>query len=537
MQYNIMKLIQLDRQQWVSQWLRPLIVITMIMCLNLSLVSLVRAFNPAWSGNTLLAGMLLTTLEALYSRRILISQHHHQDLFYLARYHLVEWGMLIMALKLIQLLSYPTQLLRELQLVWQEPAEAINFEFSMMLTLGLLAWVITRQTLSNFDNLQDPNESGLAMEELSQNFFLGGALILLISGLTQLLLVWQLNYATIQAQIFNLKRPHVEGIILNVLVYFILGLVLLSQVNLTRLLIRWQRQEIEVAPQLISQWIKYSFAFLSVLALFAFMLPTNYTLGFLASAGRVIAFILAIINFILELLLFLITLPILWLLHQLLGTALNADTPMPTPPPSPIDSTAMQTPSFWLELLQSVGFWLVMLIIIFYLVKTYLNDHPELMQLLKSIRLFNLLQNIISRLRQLLRQVWGYGASWRPKKLNLSPLFQAHDVSTHKRNWLGHGDSPRDQILHYYRDLLQQLEHFSYRRRQDHTPYEYEPQLRQAMPEVETEVHALTAAFVQARYSQADFTPDQAASAKQQWQLIRSSAEHEEVTTNEEKNE
>ena len=330
-----MKLIQLDRQQWVSQWLRPLIVITMIMCLNLSLVSLVRAFNPAWSGNTLLAGMLLTTLEALYSRRILISQHHHQDLFYLARYHLVEWGMLIMALKLIQLLSYPTQLLRELQLVWQEPAEAINFEFSMMLTLGLLAWVITRQTLSNFDNLQDPNESGLAMEELSQNFFLGGALILLISGLTQLLLVWQLNYATIQAQIFNLKRPHVEGIILNVLVYFILGLVLLSQVNLTRLLIRWQRQEIEVAPQLISQWIKYSFAFLSVLALFAFMLPTNYTLGFLASAGRVIAFILAIINFILELLLFLITLPILWLLHQLLGTALNADTPMPTPPPSP----------------------------------------------------------------------------------------------------------------------------------------------------------------------------------------------------------
>jgi hypothetical protein len=62
---------EVKRTPWADNFFRPLLLTVMIMCFNISLVNLVRLVNPAWNGIYFLTGMLLTTIEALYSYRVL----------------------------------------------------------------------------------------------------------------------------------------------------------------------------------------------------------------------------------------------------------------------------------------------------------------------------------------------------------------------------------------------------------------------------------------------------------------------------------
>src|SRR4029453_17310782 len=119
--------------------------------------------------------------------------------------------------------------------------------------------------------------------------------------------------------------------------------------------------------------------FLALVTLIAFLLPTEYTLGLLATIGIFVQFILNIFIFILQLIIVLITLPLSWLL-SLLGVEDAGLRPAPprVPPPD-LGNAGAGYPS-WLEILRSVIFWGLTLAILAYLLKTYLDDHPELLQ-------------------------------------------------------------------------------------------------------------------------------------------------------------
>lgn len=506
------------RSPWVDYFFRPVLVVIMIMCLSFSLVNLVRLFNPAWRGAYFLVGMLLTAAEAIFSYRLL-KRRQLRGLDVL-RYRLAEAAVLVLLLKLLSFgEKRPARIWSELLLMWQDPLNFINIEFYVLLVLALVAWLAATDTIDDFEALYDPaqfySEHVLPLSSLAGRFYWGGVMLVLVSGVTQ----W-LSRAGLSSLI-DFRRPSLGGVILNVLVYFILGLVLLSQAHLTRLQVRWSIQRITVTGDLARQWARYGLILLGLVGLVAFLLPTSYSLGFLETFGFFFQLLLGWLIFLLQLLFFLLLLPLAWLL-SLFGQEL-ALTPMAAPPATlqPGNSGGATRPA-WLDILRSLLFWLVIATVAWYLVKNYFADHPELGRGLGRIKFLGaalaLLARLWRRLAGLARLGWD--------RVLTTAIFRESGPSpvsrSRYRRWAGLGSlTAREKVVYYYLNILERVQKGGLARRPPQTPFEFEPELSQAAPEAEQEVSILTQAFVQARYSRQELNETQAGLARVLWQRIR----------------
>lgn len=509
------EVLQIKRSPWADNFFRPLLITIMIMCFNYSMVALVRVINPAWRGTYFLMGLLVTTVEAIYSYRVL--RHWRSRGISVLRYRVAEWTVLLLMLKILSFADKPVAFIwTQLQAMWQDPANFIDFEYYVLLVLAFIAWAAATDTMADFEALHDPySDRTVVLDNLATRFFWGGTLLVLISGISRWILTAGIS------SLVDFQRPTLGGIIFNVLLYFVLGLVLLSQARLTTLLVRWRVEKITVPAGIVKRWAKYGSLLLGFIALLAFFLPTGYTLGILTSAAIVIRFLLIIIGLIVELLLFLISLPVL-LLFNLLGHSPIEPTPPPTFPALP-ERPLDVAPTPWLEAIRSLVFWLLALAIIWYLVKVYLSDHPELIQGLKRFRPIALIISLTEHLWQWLMGLVLAGFDRIPKRVILTRQ-EPGSAATPARlwRWFGLGGlSPRERIVYYYLNILKRVEQRGPARQGHQTPFEYEPGLKQAVPAAQTEVHQLTGVFVRARYSREEFTEEQATLVKWLWQQIR----------------
>ncbi|MCL4302587.1 MAG: DUF4129 domain-containing protein [Anaerolineae bacterium] len=511
------ELLEVKPHPWADNFFRPLLLTVMIMCFNIALVNLVRLFNPAWNGAYFLLGMLLTTVEAIYSYRVLKLYRSRGGS--LLRYRLAEAAVLILLLKLLHLAGKPLpQMMVEVQALWQDPESFINLEFYVVLILAAVAWLAATHTMEDFEALRDPyifrTDSISPLDELASRFFWGGGLLVLISGVTQ----WVARSGW--SSLADWQRPSLGGVILNVLVYFTLGLAMLSQAHLTSLLLRWRIQRINVAPNLVKQWAKYGLIFLGLVLAAAFVLPTGYTLGFLASASILVILLIDVVLFLIQLLILLLTLPLAWLLSLLGQAPAERFSGMPELPvlPEPAPSAA---PLPWLEALRSLIFWLLAAAIAGYFLKIYLADHPELVKALKRFKPLGFLAGLLNYLWQKLTGLAQAGLELLPHRLVLTGQGQNEGPGKYRR-WAGlSGLSPRERILYYYLNIVERAARQGTVRQKHQTPFEFEPDLSQVVPEAQPAVNLLTQAFVRARYSQEAFEETQAGLVKVLWQQIR----------------
>jgi len=509
------EVIRVKRNPWADNFIRPLLITVMIMCINISLVNLVRLVNPAWRGSYFLLGMLITTVEAIYSYRVL--QKYRTSGISVLRYRIAEAALLLLTLKLLSFMDKPLSLvLAQFRLMWQTPSAFFDNELYMVLTLASLAWFAATFTVADFEALYDPYlDNRGTLSSLAERFFWGGGILVIISGITQWIARAGISSLT------DWQRPSIGGIILNVLVYFMVGLVLLSQVNLVTHLVRWRVQKITVAPGLTKQWVKYGIIFFVIVTAVAFLLPTQYGMGLLDTAGVVIRFIIGILFFIFQLFIVLLTLPLGWLLSFFGATAPDYRN-IPPPPPPVLPDGGAGTAYPWLEFLRSLVFWLLALGVGGYLLKSYLDDHPDLLKQIKSLKFFLLLFKLLA---QLWRQMWGMvqtGLEMLPQKVRPPAQPLGKQSLLERFNWLRlRGLAPRERIIYYYLNILKQAEKSGPPRRESQTPYEYEPDLQKTAQDAQSEVHQLTDVFVHARYSLSIFDDDQASVVKQRWQRIR----------------
>lgn len=499
---------------WADNFFRPLLIIAMIMCLNFAVVQLVQLANPAWNGGFFLLAMLLTTVEAAYSYRI--RRNFVGRGGSLLRFRLVEMGVLALLLRLMLLIDAPwPAAMAELRAIWQEPSLFITTEYYMVLCLALSAWGVTTLTIADLDLLYDPHvDNSTTLDSLAERFFWGGTVLVLLSGITQ----WVARAGF--GSLVDTGRPSLGGVVLNVLIYFVLGLVLLSQVNLTRLQLRWQVQKISVSPGLVKVWAKYGLLFLGAVMVAAFLLPTRYTLGLLTTAGLALTALIELIIFLFQLLLVLLTLPLMLLLTWL-GLSPPAALPsMPAAPPPLLPSPAAAA-SPWLELLRSVLFWLVAVGAVGYLLKTYLDDRPELVAQLKSLRPIALLWQLLARLWALLKRWTAAGLDALPDQLPaVGPMTGRGALRP--TGWRGWRDlSPRSRVVRYYLNVLSQAEKRGAARQPFQTPYEYRPTLTDSAPDVGPEIEELTEAFVHARYSPRPVDETEAVAVQKWWRRIK----------------
>ncbi|MFQ5611450.1 MAG: DUF4129 domain-containing protein [Anaerolineae bacterium] len=502
----------MTRNPWMDNLFRPLLIVAMVACIALSLVNLLRLFFPAWNGLTLMGSMVLAAVEGIYAYRVLrrLGWRGWARL----RYRLAEWAVLIVVLKLISYGDFqPAAIWRDLQTTLQAPLNFFSLPFVVLLFLALLAWRAATDTLIDFESLYDPLEGRYylapPLDLLASRYFWGGAVLIVTTGLTRVGL----------SQLLNLSRPSVPGLILNVLVYFLLGLVLLSQARLTTLLSRWQRQQIEVSPALTQRWSRYALLVFGLMAAGAFLLPTGYSLGLLETVAALVGLLVNIGLFIW----FLLTLPLLglsWLFSQLFGGDVGGGRPFVPPPPPLGGAGAGPGGPGWWEVVRSLIFWALALAIGGYLIRAYLRDHPDLLAWLGRIGLLRALAGLLAGWWRWLRALVFGVVERLPRPVRLKKSGEA--AARRRWRWPRLANlSPRERILYYYLSALERAGRQGIPRGKSQTPYEFEPDLGSAVPGVEHELGLLTEAFVQARYSRRTFDGAQVELVKISWQRVR----------------
>jgi hypothetical protein len=175
------------------------------------------------------------------------------------------------------------------------------------------------------------------------------------------------------------------------------------------------------------------------------------------------------------------------------------------------------------ELIRSIIFWAIFLIIVGWALKNYLGRHREWLAVLRSIPVLRwfvqgttwLWQALHLGGRQLANAVDSGLRRMRSKQTLGQPIVERMHLLNLRRL------SPRERVQYFYLAMVRRGAQRGMPRQQSQTPREYAVMLESSLPEVYGEIDALTESFAEARYSRHDVTPEHAGLAQTLWQRIK----------------
>ncbi len=484
----------------------------MFACIALSVAQFVRAFVPDWNAAYMVIGIFLVSLEAFYARQMVRRQRLWGREWWTFR--VAEWVVILVALKLVSYVARsPQEFLADLAAWQQDPRNIVTLEFMIVAVLAYFAWLGAGDVARNFEELQQAPESGyfdpsLSLGELQRLFFNGGVILLIGTGLTQVGL----------SMVLQLDRPPVGGLILNVLLYFVVGLLLLSQGRFELLQTRWRFNDIPVSRNLALRWAFLAGVTLVVVAVAVSFLPTRYTIGLLTVLNWLLSLVLSILFFGWLIVTYYIWAFLSWLLTLLFGRpeALPARPALPALPAAP---PMVQTgESDWLAMLRGIVFWAVLLFVVGYAFYQFTRTRKEWWESAARRpgvgRLFSLFAAWWAWLRGTTKRVTGAVrvrmARAAPSALPAAP------------RWLRLGSlTPRELIVYFYLSTAQRASKLGMGRAPSETAREYAARLRSAVPEGAPDVETLTTAFETSRYSAVAVTPRDTRTPRRSWERLR----------------
>jgi len=507
----------MNESPWVKNVFRPLIVGGMLGAIAVSLVNLIRLFFPSWSGIFMVAGCALATIEANYSYRLIRAERlSGADLL---RFRTFELALLFILLRIGSYIGVPwSQVLSDVRTWPQEPWRIVDPEVGGAFILALWCWTVATQTTKDLERIGEPvikDKYYVApVDALTTRFFWGGAILLALAGITRIGL----------SALLNLSRPSVPGLVLNVLIYFVLGLAMMGHIRYAQLTDRWRKENLDVPKTLVARWVRYTLLLLTLAGVIAFLLPTAYTLPLLDVASIVIGAILYVFNLIFQLLM-LILLLLLYPLAKLFGVQTRRQPMERIPPPTLPPTTPGDAAPAWLEIVRSVAFWAVALGIVVYVFRSYLRDRPDLGEALIAFRPIRILRQFLVALW---RQLTGLADAARerlPARLRLRRERTEEEQQTPDRGLLRFfrlgSRSRRERMLYYYLSILRRAARQGYPRDPSQTPYEYDTRLGPTIPQAERALEDLTEAFVETRYSQHAVEREQEERTRDAWKRVR----------------
>lgn len=470
--------------------LRPLILATMVGCIAYAVIEALALFLPVslryFVGVTVVGGAAGYYVHR-FTRVLIPSEAERWRLRLL---------LLALAFPLVKAVGYLgvswSTVLADMRSWLLRPYAFFDGRSLWAYLFFVMAWVATANTADDFERIgvrTEDREETPPLLALSARFFVGGAILLMASGLARVGL----------ASLLDLGRASVSGLIANVLLYFVLGLILLGQTRLLALFNRWRIQHVDISPELAGRWLRYSLIFLVIVAVIAFLLPTGYTVPLL-DLGRWLLWLLwwvaAFLIFLFNLLLF----PLAWLM-SLFGAepAQQPELSMPQPGQLPADNESGLPP--WLLLLRSLVFWGVILWIFFTLIRNTLREHPQLAEAVRQIKILRWLHRWLDALWQWLRGV-GNSVQETLPRLGLADRLRHRQAEGGPGGFLQpRPASARERVLREYLRTLERAADEGLPRRPPQTPEEYQGTLEPELAEAVGEVSALTASFIEARYS------------------------------------
>lgn len=190
-----------------------------------------------------------------------------------------------------------------------------------------------------------------------------------------------------------------------------------------------------------------------------------------------------------------------------------------TPPPSIITES---TPFPWLDLLKSMLFWSVFLIVIGYSIVQYLRQHEEILDVLRKIPGWHIISAFLNWITGIFRGVnKRVSGAIQASRERLRPQADSANLRGFGRFFRLRNLTSRQKVFFYYQALLKRGEETGIPRGESQTPDEYAFRLEGMLPTVEDEISSLTEAFSEARYSRHSFDPEDANAVKLHWERIR----------------
>ena len=497
---------------WVINVLRPAALTVMAACVALPVAQVLAAIAPSLHPWLLVAACALTALEVNYTHRLIHA--HYTSGSDLWRMRAIEAGIYFVIIKAASVALYGFPAGRPgdwlLSIYWWLDAETL-----MALLMAVFIAFTVNAALNDFDRVGDAAEPSRdyisSIDSLTGQFFTGGAVLLVFAGLARINLL----------ELLRTDRPPVGGLVLNVLIYFLVGLVLLSQVRLELLAIRWQAQGVRTPPDFTQRWVRYTTAFVGMAVLVAFVLPTGYTLGTLGLLGGILTYVFGLLWVVAFALISLLLLPLAWL-YSLLHTnaPITPSGAAPPPPPPNLASLANQPWPPWVDTVRDIFVIVIILALIGYIIWNYFRERPELLGSLKKLAALRGLRRLWAALRH---RVSGALASARES----APITWLRDrlrgpAAASPFNYFRLGAaSPREQVLFYYLSLLRRAGEQGFGRRPAQSPRDYEPVLEEHLPTAASELQMLTASFEETRYSAHPVSPEAAQETRALWQRVR----------------
>jgi hypothetical protein len=509
--------VALKTEAWLRDTFRPLVMAAMVGCVAWSAVELIRSFWPPWNGTFLVVGCVLVALEAHYSYRLLRTRRALR--FSATQFRVAEFAVILSALKIGSYVGDGwARVVADVRAWPQDPSLIFDPEAMVAFGLAILSWAAVTQSSHDLERLGEPPERHPAytppLESLTHRFFWGGAILLVCAGFTRVAL----------SEALDLERPPVPGLVLNALIYFLLGLVMLGQAQFTRLHRQWQVQETTVAKDLGRRWARYSLAFVGLAALMAFLSPIGYASDLLSMASTGLALGVYVLTVFIALLYMICGLPLAWLLSLFSGEQEPLPERMqalPQPPPQVTQPGDAAAPD-WFAILRAVVFWVIVLGVLFYLARRYLRDRPGLGQALTRVK-------PVGRLYRLWEILWRWLKIWTARlgqsvgeRLPRRSRRAASAPGMRRPRFFRLGAlPPREQVARYYLNVLRRAREQGLGRERHQTPYEYQATLESSLSQVQQEVEALTQAFVEARYSRQEVEAGTVRGVRAYWARIK----------------
>jgi hypothetical protein len=520
--------------QGIFDFVSKILVSFMMVCMTLTASNLIVKFTPAWKTEIAAVFSLLVALERLFTYKIskrLVVLSKSWVAFYTSQ--------LIVTILLLKIILMAYDRFHSIWITFQLWQMEFFTNFFDIETLGMLAfssivWFLSgyfaglldemslEEALIKFDMaVKAPFEEIPPRERLLGLIFGGGFFMVAITAISrvQLRQVLRGGFEDLAIQ----PLPYLAAGAWSVLLYFILGLVLISLSQFARLNARWHFQRITVSPTLAKRWAIYSTVSIALVAFLASLLPTNYSLGLLSVLRYLIQLVLGIFAFLFGV----IGTILVFLFSQLLmlfgGKEPSEDIIVQSYEPPEMPSELIQPgedPS--LGILKAVFFWAIFLIVVGFSVYQFVRQHEGIWLAIKKIQRFKWFHGFKLWIMSYVKR--GTGKISEIVESGLIKLRWRRNTAgdSVRRGLISLGRlSPRQRVYYFFLALVRRGSQRGLVRKENLTPYEYAEILEQALPEVDQDIASITDAFVSARYSRLEIEKDVAKSVKLYWGRIR----------------
>jgi hypothetical protein len=495
------------------------VVTGMIACLVIAGVALGEQASPNWNGSYLVIACMLVSIEGFVTYHL-----------YRARHLYISGGTKYRAIELFLLLllfEIATDLVNG-QPVMANGVPHIDVTGLLLFIPVFLAWrvatntaadvatvrrevatVAPSQLLASSDEIRSTLEMVRpAVQNMLARFFAGGVAIFLIAGISQ----------TQQASALHLQHPNAAGPLLNVLLYFALGMGMMVLLRYGTLRVEWSAGRRVVADDLSTRYLRYGLIFLAGLAVFASLLPTSYGTellgslqgslhGVLSSLGTWFANLMRGFQ------------PSQQEIHHVLPTHPGRTAPPRTSGVPHGPSRPHHTNLALARLIQAIIFWLAVAALAVYLARQVWRERAghSMLDPSRLTRFIGWLEGMWQAMRRRVRRVVALA---RPRERSEASAAESPIVSSRRSRLRLASMSPRERIVYYLVSIAQRLERQG-RRAPSQTALELEARVGPTLGDAAPDMYALTQAYLEARYSMHPVGEPEEQKARHSWSRLK----------------